>query len=322
MSDIAALVLPLFGLIFLGYLIAKITKQPETAMGWLNTFIIYAALPSLFFKLLSKTPVEKLASWDFIAANLLVTFSIFVVVLLIALLIVRAGIAEGTILGLAAAYGNIGYMGPALAILTFGEIAAVPVALIFCFENVMHFTVAPTMMAFSGREKRGAFSLIQEILKRVFFHPFIIATIIGVGAAIIQFEPPKPVEGLINYLAQAAAPCALFAMGVSLALRPLKKVPIELGYVVPANLLLHPLLMYIGLSWAGDFDPIWVYTAVLLAALPTATNVFVLAQQYGVWIERASAAILVTTVSSIVTVSGLLYLITSGRLPADLFPGS
>lgn len=128
MTEIAALVLPLFGLIFLGYVIARITRQPEAAMGWLNTFIIYAALPALFFKLLSRTPVEQLASWDFIAANLLVTFTVFVIVLLIALLIMRAGIAEGTIQGLAAAYGNIGYMGPALAILTFGEIAAVPVA--------------------------------------------------------------------------------------------------------------------------------------------------------------------------------------------------
>ncbi|OUR79461.1 malonate transporter [Alphaproteobacteria bacterium 46_93_T64] len=321
MSDIAALVLPLFGLIFLGYLIARITRQPEAAMGWLNTFIIYAALPALFFKLLSKTPVEKLASWQFILANLSATFLIFVVVFLVASVVRRSGVAAGTIQGLAAAYGNIGYMGPALAILTFGEMAAVPVALIFCFENVMHFTIAPTMMAFSGKESRGPLSLVKEILKRVFFHPFIIATIIGVGAAVIGFEPPKPIEGLINYLAQAAAPCALFAMGVSLALRPLNRIPAELGYIVPANLMLHPLLMYIVLSWAGDFDPIWVYTAVLLAALPTATNVFVLAQQYGVWIERASASILVTTVASIFTVSALLFAITGGYLPADLFPG-
>ena len=58
----------------------------------------------------------------------------------------------------------------------------------------------------------------------------------------------------------------------------------------------------------------------LLAALPTATNVFVIAQQYGVWIERASASILVTTVVSVLTVTGLLYLIKGGMLPPDLFP--
>jgi malonate transporter and related proteins len=63
-----------------------------------------------------------------------------------------------------------------------------------------------------------------------------------------------------------------------------------------------------------------VQTAVLLAALPTATNVFVIGQQYGVWQERASATVLITTVISVLTVSGLLYLIKSGALPADLFP--
>jgi malonate transporter len=61
---------------------------------------------------------------------------------------------------------------------------------------------------------------------------------------------------------------------------------------------------------------------VLLAALPTATNVFVIAQQYGVWVERASASVLITTVLSVFTVTGLLYLIKSGLLPPDLFPGS
>ncbi len=321
MSEIAALVLPLFGLIFLGYVIARITKQPEAAMGWLNTFIIYAALPALFFKLLSRTPVEKLASWGFIFANLSATFIIFVLVFILAVAIRRSSIAIGTIQALAAAYGNIGYMGPALAILTFGEMAAVPVALIFCFENIMHYTLAPTLMAISGEEKKSKIVLVKEILIQVFTHPVIIATSVGVAAAVFEFMPPKPLEGLINYLAQAAAPCALFAMGVSLALRPLKRVPLELGYIVPANLMLHPLLMYFVLSWAGDFDPVWVYTAVLLAALPTATSVYVLAQQYGIWIERASASVLVTTVCSIVTVSGLLYLITSGFLPPDLFPG-
>ncbi len=320
MSDIAALVLPLFGLIFLGYLIARITKQPEQAMGWLNTFIIYAALPALFFKLLSTTPVEKLASWDFILANLSVTFALFLLVFFTGILVLREKIPPATIQGLAAAYGNIGYMGPAIAILAFGEKAAVPVALIFCFENVMHFVIAPTFMAISGEEKRKVSDLVKEIAKRVFFHPFIIATIIGVGAAFIEFAPPKPIAALIQYLAQAAAPCALFAMGVSLALRPLKRVPPELGYIVPANLVIHPLVMYVVLSWVGNFDPIWLYTAVLLAALPTATNVYVLAQQYGVWIERASATILISTVSSIVTVSGLLYAVTTGMLPPDLFP--
>jgi hypothetical protein len=85
-------------------------------------------------------------------------------------------------------------------------------------------------------------------------------------------------------------------MGVTLALRPLKRVPVELGFIVPMKLIAHPVMMYLGLSLIGDFEPVWVYTAVLLASLPTATNVFVIAQQYSTWVERASATVLVTTV--------------------------
>ena len=109
-------------------------------------------------------------------------------------------------------------------------------------------------------------------------------------------------------------------MGVTLALRPLKRVPKELGFIAALKLVVHPVLCYVILSAIGDFQPVWIYAAVLLAALPTATNVFVIAQQYGVWVERASASILVTTLLSVGTVTGLLYLITSGILPPDLFP--
>lgn len=320
MAEITGLVLPFFGLILLGYVTARITRQPREAMGWLNTFIIYVSLPALFFKLLSQTPVEQLARWDFVLTSMAVTYLVFALVFAAAILIRTAPVSEATIQGLAAAYGNIGYMGPGIAILAFGERAAVPVALIFCFENIMHFTIAPLMMALSGGDNRPAGQLALDVVRKIAFHPFILATAVGVAAAAIGFSAPQPLQRLIDYLAQAAAPCALFAMGVTLALRPLKRVPVELGMIVPFKLLAHPALMYIGMSLAGNFDPIWIYTAVLLASLPTATNVFVIAQQYSTWVERASATVLITTVSSVFTVSGLLFLITSGTLPPDLFP--
>lgn len=319
MADVANLVLPLFGLIFLGYVTARLIKQPAEAMGWLSTFIIYLALPALFFKLLSRTPVEQLASWDFIAANLSATFAITALVILIALLLRRASLPDATIQGLAGSYGNIGYMGPGLAILAFGELAAVPVALIICFENIMHFTVAPTLMALSGKQRKPPLRLIVDIVRSIVLHPFIVATGLGFIAAILHFSPPTPLVRLIDYLAQAAAPSALFAMGVTLALSSLRRAPVELSFIVPIKLIVHPVVMYVMLSWAGDFDEIWMFSAVLLAATPTATNVFVLAQQYGFWVDRASASILVTTLCSVVSLTVLLYAMTAGWIPADLF---
>lgn len=320
MSAVFALVLPFFGLIFIGFAVARITRQPVEALGWMNTFIVYVALPALFIQLVSKTPVEKLTEVTFVFGSVFSTYLMFSLVFVVSAILSGGEIAESTIRGLAGAYGNIGYMGPGLALLAFGEEAAVPVALIFSFENIMHFAIAPLMMALSGGERRPPHQLALDVVKRIALHPFIIATAIGVAMAFAKVTLPGPVDRLMETLARAAAPCALFAMGVTLALRPLKRVPREMAPLAAVKLVLHPLTAWLVLSWIGNFDPAWVWSAVLLASLPTATNVFVIAQQYQVWVERASASILVTTVFSVLSVTGLLYLIKGGYLPADLFP--
>lgn len=320
MTDIIGLLLPFFGLILIGYVAGHTTRQPAEALGWLNTFIIYAALPALFFKLVSRTPIEELTRVDFIVADIAATYAIFILLFVTGRFLRRNSFDDCTVQSFAGAYGNIGYMGPGLALLALGEGAAVPVALIVCFENAVHFIVAPALMAAAGDDKRSKGQLAADILRKVTLHPFILSTALGFAAAAFSIDQPLAFQRLIDYLAQAAAPCALFAMGVTLALRPLKRIPAEIGYIVPAKLLLHPLVVYIALEAVGGFEPIWIHAAVLLASLPTATNVFVIGQQYGVWQERASATILITTVLSVVSVSLVLIVIKSGMLPPQLFP--
>lgn len=320
MADIFSLVLPYFGLIFVGFAVARLARQPVEALGWMNIFVIYVALPALFFQLIARTPIEKLTEWTFIFGSVFSTYIVFAVMFVLSVLFSRGEIAESTVRGLAAAYGNIGYMGPGLAILALGREAAVPVALIFCFENIMHFVLAPLMMAIAGGGSEPPLRLALGVVRKIVLHPFIVSTAAGVAAAAFQLHPPVAADRLLEYLAQAAAPCALFAMGVTLALRPLKRVPRELGAIAFLKLVAHPALCYVMLSLVGDFSPVWVFSAVLLAALPTATNVFVIAQQYNVWVERASASVLLTTLLSVGTVTAVLYVIKSGVLPGDLFP--
>lgn len=93
---------------------------------------------------------------DFVAASLACTYGIFLAVFLIGRFVRGNSLAETTIQSFAASYGNIGYMGPGLALLALGEKAAVPVALIVCLENAAHFIVALTMMAVAGGDKRSA----------------------------------------------------------------------------------------------------------------------------------------------------------------------
>lgn len=314
MLSVLTLVLPLFFLIVAGYISGRLVKLPIEGLAWLNFFLLYISLPALFFRLLSKTPFEEFSNASFLLNTTAATFSIFLLCFVIALLFSREGIRVATIQGFAGAYGNIGYLGPPLAIAAFGPAAGVPVALIFCVDNTMHFTLAPLLMALGEKSDKNIFSLLAGIFKKIFTHPFILATIAGMTAAWLRFEPPAIIDTLLLSLSNAAAPCALFAMGVTAALRPLKRVPPELGYLVPIKLVLHPLLIYIFLKQIPDLDPVWLYSAVLLGALPAATNVFILAQNYSVWEERASSAVVVTTAASIVTLTIYLYLARTGLI--------
>ena len=95
--------------------------------------------------------------------------------------------------------------------------------------------------------------------------------------------------------------------------------PAEVPVLISIKLLVHPMIAWVMLSLVGNFDPVWVYTALLMAALPPALNAFIMARQYHVYIEQASSGILVGTIASVVTVTAMLYLLKNGLLPPNLF---
>jgi predicted permease len=319
MTDVLGLALPIFGLILLGFASGRAVKLPESGLAWLNFFILYIALPPLFFQMVSRTPFEQLANGRFVFATTLSTLITFAIAVGVGLWLRRGNLPEATIAGVVGAYANIGYMGPGLTLAAFGPAAAVPTALIFTFDSTLFFAAVPLLMAVSGVERKGAFATVFLVLQRVFTHPFIVATILGVIFAWTQIRPPAAIEKMLDYLANTAAPCALFTLGVTVALRPLRRIPEEIPVVVGIKLFLHPLIAWLMLSAIGGFAPVWIYTAVLMAALPSALNAYVMARQYEVYVQQASGGILVATITSIITVTGLLYLIQHGMIVPDLF---
>jgi predicted permease len=211
-------------------------------------------------------------------------------------------------------------MGPPLILSAIGPAASAPVALIFVFDNIFLFSVIPLLMAVAGVKRRNLLATAGEVAWKVATHPFNLATMLGVLASYLQVELPTAVAKMVGWLSGAAAPCALFLLGVTVALRPLGRVPADIPPLVLIKLVLHPLLVWLLLSALGDFDPIWTYAAVTMAALPPALNIFVIATQYNLGIERASACILVGTLVSMVTLTAFLWFIKTGRMPADVFP--
>ena len=322
MLDVINLALPFFGLIFLGLLCGKLKQIPETGLAWMNFFLIYVSLPCLFYRVLAQTPLEQLNNPPFIVATTLATGTAFALAFAVGWLFRRhsaRALGEATIAGLSGAYGNIGYMGPGLALATLGPAANVPVALIFCFDTLVLFALVPFLMTLAAPRREGIAATAFEVTKRIVLHPFIIATALGVASAAIHFQPPVALDRLMQFLQNAAAPCALFTLGVTVALRPVQKMPWEVPFTITGKLVVHPIVVLALLSLLGPFDPVWTYTAVLMAALPPAMNVFIMARQYDTWVAQASGSVLFGTFVSVVTLTATMWLVKTGTLPASLF---
>lgn len=315
------LLAPFFGLIGLGFLCAKAARRPEGGLAWMQFFLIYVSLPCLFFRLIADKPLEQLANWPFILGTTFTTFCAFALSFPVGIWRRKWDVPQGVMQGVAGSYSNIGYMGPPLVLSALGAAASAPVALIFVFDNLLLFSLVPFLMAIAGAEKRSLAANARDVVWKVLTHPFNIAVILGVTAAYLKLKLPTAVAEMVSWLSNAAAPCALFLLGVTVALRPLGRMPGEVPALVLIKLILHPLLVWVLLSALGDFDPAWIYAAIVMAALPPALNIFVISTQYDMGVERASACVLMGTLVSIVTLTGFLWLIKTGRMTADLFPG-
>jgi malonate transporter len=314
MVDILNLALPYFGLIFIGFACGKTRGLPESGLAWMNFFLLYVSLPALLFRIMSETPFSELNNPPFLIATTLATVSAFVLAMVAARIIGELSLRKATMAGLAGAYGNIGYMGPGLALAVLGAKAAAPTALIFCCDSIFLFTIVPLLMALTDREHPSFLHAIGLAARQIVLNPLIMSAVLGALVAAFHIPLPTALDRTLLFLQNAAAPTALFVLGVTVALRPFDRVPWEVPGVIAIKLLIHPLIVFSLMLLFGPFAQPWAATAVLMAALPPALNVFVIARQNNTWIEPASVAVLIGTFASVVTLTSVMWFIQSGRL--------
>ncbi|WP_213289676.1 AEC family transporter [Bradyrhizobium sp. sGM-13] len=314
MVDILNLALPYFGLIFIGFACGKTRRLPESGLAWMNFFLLYVSLPALLFRIMSETPFSELNNPPFLIATTLATVSVFVLAMVTGRIIGELSLRKATMAGLAGAYGNIGYMGPGLALAVLGAKAAAPTALIFCCDSIFLFTIVPLLMALSDRKHPSFLYAIGVAVRQIVLNPLIMSAAAGALVAALHIQVPVAVDRTLLFLQNAAAPTALFVLGVTVALRPFDRVPWEVPGVIAIKLLIHPLIVFGLMLLFGPFAQPWAATAVLMAALPPALNVFVIARQNNTWIEPASVAVLIGTFASVVTLTSVMWFIQSGRM--------
>jgi len=314
MVDILNLALPYFGLIFIGFACGKTRGLPESGLAWMNFFLLYVSLPALLFRIMSETPFSELNNPPFLIATTLATVSAFLIAMVSGRFIGELSLRKATMAGLAGAYGNIGYMGPGLALAVLGAKAAAPTALIFCCDSIFLFSIVPLLMALTDREHPSFLHAIGVAVRQIVLNPLIMSAAAGALAAALHIQLPVAVDKTLLFLQNAAAPTALFVLGVTVALRPFERVPWEVPGVIAIKLLVHPLIVFGLMLLFGPFAQPWAATAVLMAALPPALNVFVIARQNNTWIEPASVAVLIGTFASVITLTSVMWFIQSGRL--------
>lgn len=318
MERLLILALPFFGPIIVGYIAGRTMKRPADGMAWLNFFVIYVALPPIFYQLISKTPPQQLTNFTFAFSTSFSSYTAFALAFGVSFALLKGRIREAVVAGGIGGYGNVGYMGPGLALALFGNEAAAPMAIIFCGDCVLFFIIIPFLLAFH-EDRSNLFETAKTIARRVLLNPFILATLLGMIAAFTGFKLPAALDRTLTFLTGAAAPSALFALGVTVALRPLGRIPPELPAALAIKLLLHPLIVYLLVSLTGPYERVWVYTAIMMAALPPALSVFVLATQYDTYVDRSSTAVLVGTAVSVPTLLFWLFLLENRLIPVSLF---
>ena len=306
MQAIFNVAFPIFGVILTGYLAGKWRILGGEATAALNAFVSYFALPILFFGTLARTPVDTVLDPSLMAGFGLVVGATFLVGMLSTRLAVRGGLAKMSLQGIAASWGNVGYMGVPLCLAAFGEAGLPPAMLTVIVTAVIAMVFGVMLIELEVAAGHGPILTFFNAAWNVARNPLPVSIAAGIAYSGLALPLPTPVEKWMDLLGGAAAPCALFAIGLFLSDKSVRSGLAEAGLATVIKLLLQPLLAACVLPFFVDLKSVPGQVALLMASLPTAANAFVLAKQFDVQVEQNTAAVLLTTGFSVVTVSALL----------------
>ncbi|MCW5980906.1 MAG: AEC family transporter [Bryobacteraceae bacterium] len=305
MAAIIGILIPVFGIILLGFLTRRSGVLPPSSVEILNRFTYYFALPPLLFTLTARAPLKLFFHWPFIAAYLGGS-----VITLLAALAGGAGVfrrrgADLSLHALGAVFGNTAYMGIPLFVTAFGPEGALPAVVATVASNVAIFGGAIAAIEFQNRAGASAWRLGRAVA----LNPLLVACYLGLICSAAAIRLPAPLDGLLNLMAQPAAPVALFALGLSLAAGSVAGAGAEIGWLIFLKLAAHPAVTWLLARQLLPGEPLWLKSAVLMAAMPVGALVFVLSQFHGVQPGRASTAIILSTVFSVGTLSLIMFLL-------------
>ena len=298
--------LPFFAIIALGYAAGRMRFFSAEATGYLTKFVFYFALSAMLFGFAANLDLSDVFSWGFVWAYLLASTLIWALVGAGALLR-GTGREEAVFEAHTGVIGNVGFLGIPMLALLLGPQAVGPVLMVLAVGLVVVSTVL-TLIINGLRGGTVGLAMLGGLVMGLLRNPMIVSVVLGLAWGATGWALPVPVNEFMTTRGAAATPCALFAIGASLA----GKNPDRVGVAVWlsfAKLVLHPAAVAVAALWLFDVEPYAAGVMIAAAALPVAGNVFILAQHYGVAPQRVSTSILISTAVSVLTVTAVIALL-------------
>jgi len=303
MLAIFAVTFPFFALVLCGYVATRRGMLPLLAIPGLNSFVLFFALPCMLYRFGASTPIAQLLNPSLIGVYLLCAL------LMVGLTVWvtrrgRIGWNDAAFGALVAAFPNTGFMGVPLLVALLGAPAAGPVIVTITIDMVLTSSLCIALSRLDGAGTHGAAQAARLALKGVLGNPLPWSIVLGALASSFGVGLPTPIQSTVGLLADAASPVALFTIGAVLARSQMNSAaPTPLGHYAPVvfiKLVVHPLLVgAVGLAAIAAGVPLerFVLTVmVLVAALPSASNVAMLAERFGADNGRIARIILWSTV--------------------------
>lgn len=312
MSSILSTILPVFGLIALGFFAARGKFIGAAAAQGMSLFAFNLAMPALLFRAVANVGTQTASPWPLWIAM----FGGIAIVWLITTLVMRAtGLvdASSSSAAMGACFGNIAMLGVPLAIAHFGDAVAFPASIILSVHAPVLWLAATIQMEAERQGHAPSMGVIlRELSSSLIRNPIVIAIVAGVLWRMTGLGLHPIPDRFLDLLGGAGIPTALVALGLSLAAYGLRGHMNGIAVLLVLKMLLLPLAVWLIARFAFDLDRMWTNVAVLLASMPTGVNAYLFAQRYSSGTAALSGTIALGTALSLISVAILLALMDSG----------
>ena len=308
MLEVFLKTLPFFAVISVGYGAGRTGFFTPQATAYLTKFVFYFALSAMLFRFAANLELSAILDWQFVWAYLAGTIAVYLLATIVAMargLRVR----EAAIEAQCAVIGNVGFLGIPMLVLLLGANAIGPVMMVLAVDLIV-FSSLVVILITGSRDGRMSLGILRTVGLGLLANPMVVSISAGLVVSSLALPIPVPVNEFLEILGGAATPGALFAIGASLAGKSAERVAVA-GWLSLCKLVLHPAAVAVAALLVFDVDPYAAGVMITAAALPVAGNVYILAQHYGVAPARVSAAILLSTGISILTISAVITWVTS-----------